>query len=57
MRASGPSWQGGPRCAPDDEEYVLSTMDPAHHYMAKSEAQAALARIKSVAEATVARLA
>ena len=32
-------------------------MDPAHHYMAKSEAQAALARIKSVAEATVARLA
>ena len=48
---------GGPRGAPEDEEYVLSTMDPAHNYMAKPDGQAALARIKSAAEATVSRLA
>ena len=57
MRSSGPSWHGGPRGAPEDEEYVFSTMDPAHNYMAKPDGQAALARIKSAAEATVARLA
>lgn len=47
----------GPRCAPEDEAYVLSTMDPARQYMAKPEGQVALARLKGAADETIRRLA
>ena len=46
----------GPRCAPEDEEHVLSIMDPEHNYMAKPEGQAAVAQIKRDAQEIVARL-
>ena len=45
----------GPRCAPEDEAHVVSTMDPAHHYMAKPEGQIALARLKGAADEAIAR--
>ena len=47
----------GPRCSPADETHALSICDPGRHWTAHPEAQAALARIKQGAQATVARLA
>lgn len=46
----------GPRCEPEDEEHVLSMMDPARRYMAKPEGRSALARVKDAADETIARL-
>ena len=46
-----------PRCSPADEAHALSICEPGRHWTAHPEAQAALARIKQGAQATVARLA
>ena len=47
----------GPRCSPEDEAHALSLCEPGRHWTASPDAQAALARIKQGAQATVARLA